>query len=180
RPPRVRRARGSSRDHPSRRYPARTGSSGSKRNWLKPVRYEVPVISGRIARRPSTVVSPAIRPVKSSPRSPRLVMLEPTRMRPRWWNSAIRAQVPDPHGAARHGHRHLAQGLDLDALPGEHDEGRRPAQGDLADAVAVGARDRLDDAGLGVDDDGRLGAEPLNHPGLDGHGRRADRALTAG
>src|SRR5882762_3755445 len=85
----------------------------------------------------------------------------------------------DVAGAERHVDWHLAHRLDLDALSGEQDKGRRPAQGDLADAITISARDRLDDARLRVDDDWSLGAEPLNHPGLDGHGRRADRALAA-
>src|SRR5438128_164760 len=41
-----------------------------------------------------------MRPVKSRPSSPRLTNVAPTRMRPRWWNSAMRAHVPEPHGAA--------------------------------------------------------------------------------
>jgi len=78
-----------------------------------------------------------------------------------------------------HVDRDLAERLDLYALPGEDDERRRPAQGDLANAVTVGARDGLDDARLRVDDHRGLGAEPAHHPGLDRDGRRADGALTA-
>src|SRR5499426_1738430 len=81
--------------------------------------------------------------------------------------------------AGRHVDLHLAHRLDLDALPGQHDERRRPAERHLAHAIAVGARDGLDDAGLRVDDHRRLGAESSDHPGLDRDGRRADRALTA-
>ena len=40
------------------------------------------------------------RAVKESPRSPRLTNVAPTSMRPRWWKSASRAQVPEPRGAA--------------------------------------------------------------------------------
>src|SRR5262245_9380817 len=78
-----------------------------------------------------------------------------------------------------HVDRNLADRLDLDALPGEDDERRRPAQGYLANAIAVGAREGLDDARLRVDDHRRLGAEPAHHPGLDRDGRRADGALSA-
>jgi hypothetical protein len=52
--------------------------------------------------------------------------------------------------------RHLADRLDLDALAGEHDVGRRPAQGDLAHAIPIGARDRVHDARLRIDDHRRL------------------------
>src|SRR5262245_44259074 len=79
----------------------------------------------------------------------------------------------------RHVDRDLAHRLDLDALPGEHDEGWSPAERHLAHAIAVDARDGLDDAGLRVDDHRGLGAEPADHPGLDGDRRRADRAFPA-
>src|SRR5437867_1328333 len=85
----------------------------------------------------------------------------------------------DVADAERHVDRDLAHRLDLDALPGEHDERRSPAQRDLPNAVAVGVGDGLDDAGLRVDDHRSLGAAPPDHPGFDGHRRRADRALAA-
>src|SRR5437899_488667 len=67
--------------------------------------------------------------------------------------------------------RHFAHPVDLDDLPAENDEGRRPAKRDLADPVAVRARDRLDDTGLRVDHYPGLDALPRHHPGLQGHGR---------
>ena len=73
--------------------------------------------------------------------------------------------------------RHLACSLDFDGLPREDDEGRRPLERDLADAVAVRARDGLDETCLRVDEDRRLGALALDDSGLEGHGGRADRAL---
>src|SRR5881397_3622639 len=75
--------------------------------------------------------------------------------------------------------RHLARTLDLYDLPGQGHEGRRPLERDLADAVAVQPHDRLHGPRLGVDQDGRLRALARDHAGLDGHGRRADRALAA-
>src|SRR5256712_12092724 len=75
--------------------------------------------------------------------------------------------------------RHFAHPVDLDNLRNEHDEGRRPAKRDLADTVAVRARDRLDDTGLRVDDHPGLDALSRHHPGLQGHGRGANRRLTA-
>src|SRR2546427_110944 len=75
--------------------------------------------------------------------------------------------------------RNLARALDLDDSPGKGHERRRPAQRDLADAILVPPRDRLDNARLGIDQDGRLRTLTRHHAGLDGHGRRADRALAA-
>ena len=90
--------------------------------------------------------------------------------------STIAKTLPAPSAMST---RHFADGLDLDGLPREHDEGRRPAERDLADAVAIHARDRLDDAGLGIDDHRRLGALRRHHAGLDSHRRGADGALAA-
>src|SRR3989441_10311087 len=75
--------------------------------------------------------------------------------------------------------RYLARALDLDDSPGKGHERPRPAQRDLADAILVPPRDRLDNARLGIDQDGRLRTLARDHAGLDGHGGRADRALAA-
>jgi hypothetical protein len=74
----------------------------------------------------------------------------------------------------------LAHALDLDDLVGERHERRRPLEGDLADALVLPARDRLDGPRLGVDEDPCLGPLAAHHPGLDRHRRRADGALAAG
>src|SRR5438874_10392884 len=76
--------------------------------------------------------------------------------------------------------RDLADALDLHHLIGQGHERGRPLQRDGTHAIALRAGDRLHGAGLGVDDDPRLGALALDHPGLDRHCRRADRALAAG
>src|SRR2546422_3299439 len=82
--------------------------------------------------------------------------------------------------AARAVEGHFPPALALDDLPGQGDEGRCPPERDLAAAILVPPRDRLHDARLGVDDDRSLRALARHHAGLDGHGRRADRALAAG
>src|SRR6516162_1356308 len=87
-----------------------------------------------------------------------------------------REHVADPDGDVD---GHLADRFDLDALPGEHDERRRPAQGDFANTIAVGARDGLDDARLRVDDHRRLVAGAPHHARFDRHRRGADGALAA-
>src|SRR5947208_2423627 len=82
--------------------------------------------------------------------------------------------------APRDVERDLADALDLHHLIGQGHERGRPLQRDGTHAIALRAGDRLHGAGLGVDDDPRLGALALDHPGLDRHCRRADRALAAG
>src|SRR5262249_49634872 len=73
--------------------------------------------------------------------------------------------------------RHLAHALHLDALLGQRDEGRRPLERDLADAITIGARDGFHDTGLRVDDDRRLFALTGHHAGLDRRRRCANRAF---
>src|SRR5204863_8268824 len=88
-----------------------------------------------------------------------------------------RKDVPD---ADRDDDRHLAHALRPAVLPRQDDEGRRPPEGHLADAIAVRPRDRLYDARLSIDEDRGLGTLARHHAGLDRHGRRADRALATG
>src|SRR5262249_43760701 len=75
--------------------------------------------------------------------------------------------------------RQFAHTLDLDDLIRQRHERRRPAQRDLAHAVAVRARERFHDPGLGVDDDARLVTLSRDQPRLERDGRRADRPLAA-
>jgi hypothetical protein len=85
----------------------------------------------------------------------------------------------DVAGAERDVDGDLADLLDLDGLPREQDERRRPAERDLRHAVTRGAHDGLDQTGLGVDGHGGRGAGSRDHPGLDGSRRGADRGLAA-
>jgi len=83
-------------------------------------------------------------------------------------------------GAHRDVHWHLAHALDLDGLRGQGDERRRPAEGHLAHAVTVGARDRLHHARLRVDDDRGFGARAGHEARLHGDGGGADGAFATG
>ena len=85
--------------------------------------------------------------------------------------------VADAHGDVE---GNLAHALDLDHLVGERHERRRPLEGDLAHALVLPARDRLDRPRLGVDEDPCLGPLARDDPRLDRHRRRADGALAAG